>query len=115
MTKYEYKDLLIQTSKDGGFPATNIDGSCAYRCEDGKKCAVGLILPDSLYERQLEYKTIDDLFTQEYLEDKSWIPDDLTVSDLYEIQRVHDSMSSDYNGWNHDRFVKELHELECFN
>lgn len=53
LTKLQYFRLLKKTSKEGGFPAVNKDGECLYRGPKGIKCAVGLILPDSIYRDRI--------------------------------------------------------------
>ena len=47
--------LLTQKS-----PAAD-DGQCFYRCDDGKQCAVGCLIPDALYSDTFEYKGISGL------------------------------------------------------
>jgi len=48
--KQEWLNLLVETSRSGGFPAAFIDAGddlfCRYRTPCGRKCAVGLLLPD---------------------------------------------------------------------
>lgn len=36
--------------------------TCAYRGEDGKKCAVGCLIPDELYDPKMETKGVFALF-----------------------------------------------------
>lgn len=30
-------------------------GNCCYRTEDGRKCAAGCLIPDDLYDKEIEY------------------------------------------------------------
>lgn len=45
---FVYTNLLEQG------PARNKDGSCRYRTADNRKCAVGQIVPDSIYHVSME-------------------------------------------------------------
>lgn len=42
-------DMLIQQGK-----RSSRDGECAYRGEDGAKCAIGFHIPDELYDVRME-------------------------------------------------------------
>ncbi|WP_157140646.1 hypothetical protein [Paraburkholderia graminis] len=45
-----------------GTRATAFDGvKCLYRAMDGKRCAIGWIIPDEVYERSLEFLGVRDL------------------------------------------------------
>ena len=109
MTKQDYKNLLIETSKNGGFPAMDkMSGQCLYRTNDGRGCAIGVILPDSLYEKRFEGKEFHEIYSE--ISDIRWIPDGMDDVDLRSVQRVHDNLSA---CWNHEAFVQELDKLEC--
>ena len=59
---------------------------CAYRGENGAKCAVGCLIPDELYDPSMEGDNVDQLA------DINKLPDDLVdhVSLLYDLQFAHD-------------------------
>jgi hypothetical protein len=109
----EYFDLLCRTSRAGGFPATepNYPGSikCRYRTSDGKKCAIGLIIPDDKYIPEAEGAS--SLWCQRMgLFD---VPEGLTTNDMIRIQFAHDDITkatgTEFSPpWPHDRFVKLL-------
>jgi len=114
MTTQEYFNLLIETSKSGGFPATAEDGTCAYRGKDGKKCAVGVIIPDDVYDVEMEGKPVYDLLEKGV--DWDWLPkrDGVTVSpkDLHWVQAAHDEQ---VNGeWSHEKFETDLKKVWIF-
>lgn len=117
MNKYEYFRLLVETSKNGGFPAVKkneLTGKykCCYRTDDGKKCAIGLIIPEEKYnvdfeDRPYRYLVQTDCFNA-YIED-------VTTNQLDKIQTLHDQILSEYNTvvleWNHQYFVKGLKDI----
>ena len=62
------------------------DMQCVYRGEGGMKCAVGCLIPDELYDPDMEGDTVDQLA------DLNKLPEDLVehVSLLYNLQFAHD-------------------------
>jgi hypothetical protein len=125
MTKQEYYDLLVKTSLEGGFPARESwHTGCKYRTTDGKKCAVGLLIPDEKYSYDVERQgTVIGLSAVYPDLVNSILPENMIWEHLREIQKVHDyhidKCSKDQNDvpytyWEHDTFVKNLNELECF-
>lgn len=67
------------------------DGVYMYRTPDGRKCAIGALIPDEVYSRRLEDKSVETLFLE--------FPDIMRASglsndDLYfllALQEVHDT------------------------
>jgi hypothetical protein len=115
VTKREYYDLLVKTSLEGGFPA--MDGfSCAYRAESGRRCALGVIIPDEHYRPQMESAgNIYGLSQKGFVtESEPWFPEGVTFQDLYEVQDAHDGLSSTTHPWDHEQFVRKLSRLSCF-
>jgi hypothetical protein len=123
MTRQAYRELLIRTSAEGNFPAFDLKTKqCSYRAPDGRRCAIGLILPDEINDGTLPNKTADSLFFEE-LDEKKITPqslvEGLTSNDMYHIQRIHDGMAISYDEttgqyverpWNHDLFVKLIND-----
>ena len=57
------RHLFVQGKQSRG-----ADGRCAYRGEDNQRCAVGVLIPDALYHREIEgcsvhHKTVMPLLT----------------------------------------------------
>lgn len=92
MTAQEYLDLLIKSCEDGTFPSEDKNGDCAYRGENGKKCAVGLLISDELYDR---YKGGLEGLKVGAIAYVVKIPEGLTLNNLREIQRIHDFNTHD--------------------
>lgn len=110
MTKQEYLDLLVATSKAGKFPARNED-LCCYRTPDCERsCAVGLLIPDEMYKPSMEGRYLDEL-VRDYPEVQGAFPEGMTLIDLRYAQAIHDSMRGN---WCHDTFMARLLALPCF-
>ena len=108
MTKLEYYELLVKTSLEGGFPARVSEGMasvCKYRCEDGKKCAIGLIMPDGFYRPDMEGRAVNRV-TGHTIPD--WFPEGVDMDQVMEIQAAHDGMTII---WRHERFVGLLKNI----
>lgn len=107
MNAQEYYNLLVKTSKEGGFPAKE-NGEPKYFCKDGRRCPVGLIIPDNI-----KIKEVDGSNTAYALFDiiETWFPEGMNVYDLQDIQDIHDEQGKE---WSHEGFVKDLNKLGCF-
>lgn len=106
MTKLEYYGLLVKTSLSGGFPANeehNGTRGCRYRCVDGKKCAIGLIMPDYFYSPDIEGKLVQRMMTKTTIPE--WVPAGVTVEQLIDVQTAHDDASFAADPWNHEAFA----------
>lgn len=65
-------------------------GMCMYRTPDGRKCAIGALIPDEVYSQRLEDKSVDTLFLE--------FPDIMRASGLsdddsrflFALQHAHD-------------------------
>ena len=60
-TSQELFDYITTFLLKQGQPSMNKAGDCRYRGPNGKMCAVGCILPDSLYTKDMEGKGIYDI------------------------------------------------------
>lgn len=99
MTKREYYDLLVKSCDDGTFPSGDRDG-CHYRAPGGKKCAVGVLIPDDVwrswhesakYLNNLSVYDLDNRLKQcGVFFDFNKVVDGLTMADLRSVQNAHD-------------------------
>lgn len=117
MTKRDYYDLLVRSATDGTFPAVRRlpDGrvtTCMYRTPDGRRCAVGLLIPPERYRPQIDQWGILAFCPVEAL-GKCGVcpPDGVTSLDLDEIQGYHDSLR--YR-WEPEEFKRLLLRVPCF-
>ena len=111
MTKNEYKDLLIKTSEAGHFPAmgrVNNGVTCMYLTPEGRKCAIGILLPDG-HDAQKARVSAAFLF-DDYPDLKQFIPDGMTVYDLVRVQLLHDDIALWREKWDHNGFVNRIQE-----
>lgn len=98
-------DVAYRGLRAQGFErALRADGTlCAYRGIDGKKCAVGHLIPDEHYHIYLEGAEVSGLGG----ESKGLWPEHL-ISALQDLQSVHDSgLSPSRMKQNFARFARE--------
>jgi hypothetical protein len=130
ITPQQYFDLLVETSKSGGFPSINYPlktyptrGTCMYRNPNGKRCAFGLLIRDEKYRPSMEEETATDDFFRRY-------PGCFTpvqgfkqegrfkeTNDYLAVQLTHDReafKTQNGNSWDHKSFVGALLNLPCF-
>lgn len=66
--------------------------SCRYRNEDGNRCVVGAMIPDSEYKKGMEGETVYGLVNKNYID----VERDSRMADfLRELQRAHDTSSQE--------------------
>lgn len=96
-------------------------GDCAYRGQDGSKCAIGCLIPDDLYEgtfKQYEGKVWCVIPDDELL--KIGIEKDKNYRLLTQLQSVHDNLYEDPAFWKQDLrklaegFVLGMTALDAF-
>ncbi len=108
MTKQEYYDLLMRSAGDGTFPSVDAEGTCLYRGPNGKKCAIGVLIPDEKYTPHLEGQRAVEVL---HLCGTS-APAGIEWYDLCKIQRDHDGLARAC--WHADSFVASMNSLPCF-
>ena len=67
------------------------DGTCLYKTDDGKKCAVGMFISDDIYIEEMEHKTAQSLF-RKYPDLIGMMP--FSTLNMYDWQNVHDNLIS---------------------
>lgn len=111
LTKQEYYDLLVKSATDGTFPSYDpAEERCFYRGPNGSKCAVGLLIPDSDYDRGFEGLSVWSL--RESFK-REWLPQDMDLGDLQDVQDCHDR-NARRRPWNAAQFVKDINATLCF-
>ncbi len=90
MTPQEIFDTVVDHLLSQGKPS--ISGVCRYRSDDGLKCAVGVLIPDSEYDFEMEHSVIDAEPSNHPTPIQKWAqlryPNDLKL--LTRLQRLHD-------------------------
>ena len=68
--------------------AVDDDGNCFYRSPEGKQCIIGSCIPETVYERSMENKTLENNEVQEKLPVEIL---NLGIDFLAEVQLFHDN------------------------
>lgn len=63
MTRQQVFDAVVLGMSKQKAIAINESGGCQYRTNDGRKCAIGILLPDELYSTNIEANSVSDLIT----------------------------------------------------
>lgn len=108
MTSREYFEKLKVAATDGTFPSTDaIDGNCVYRTEDGRGCAIGIILSDKLYRQSMEGW---DFSHQTPGMRKAIIArvDGATEDFMFAVQKCHDKLA---HIWNPEEFIADVRRV----
>ncbi len=94
MTKQETFNKVVKHLRRQKTQALQNDGfGCAYRGDDGKKCAVGCLIPDSLYVPWMEGNEAGEQRMRALLQLL-----EIDVQLANDLQKVHDNqMNDDYN------------------
>lgn len=81
----EFDIVVDHLFKQGG-PALSGQGGCSYRNKEGKTCAVGCRIPDSVYHSSMEGLMLPDL-------DQYRLPEELRVyGEMFlNLQQIHDN------------------------
>lgn len=74
-----------------GKAAYNSTDGCVYRGPDGTSCAVGCIMPDSVYRKGMEGSSINDLLQSNFKIPQWMVKNEGLLGDL---QSVHDNRAS---------------------
>ena len=117
MTLLEYKNLLLKTSLEGGFPAVKVDEpiSCSYLTAEGRKCAVGLLIPDG-HDAQKARGDVAAIL-HDYPDLQGHMPEGSNMRLLLLIQRTHDFNTRVLFGgtkrtqWNHESFSRDIERI----
>lgn len=82
--------LLSQGQRSISLIASTGDMGCAYRGEDGLKCAIGALIPDEIYSRHIEGKSVVSLAVKKILPRCGVGTDLSTLEFLKALQDIHD-------------------------
>ena len=79
---------LFTQGKRAMLDPTCDSGQCVYRGPNGSKCAVGVLIPDKLYRKGMEMRTINGLLDDEEVVLPAWMAENREL--LWSLQCVHD-------------------------
>lgn len=108
MTRQEYYKLLVNAATDGTMPSIAGD-QCLYRGPEGKRCVIGLLIPDEKYEEKFECNLVSGLPASLVAE---ICPEGMTVRELEMLQEIHDREAW---RWSTTDFLRRLNESCVFN
>lgn len=104
-TKQGLFDLIVSKVLEQGMPSADEGGYCMYRGIEGRKCAIGHLIPDDIYDSKME-GSFDTL--KNYLKYRS----DNTSNELYLILLDHGVLLSDLqNAHDNTLLLKDLPNL----
>ena len=84
----EVFDIVVNHLVTQRRPAYNDIRNCVYRAPDGLRCAVGVLIPDDLYDPEFEGVGVDSLIRELFNEDLADWRDHRKL--LLALQHVHD-------------------------
>lgn len=95
----EIFDFVVDSLRMQGAQSIDEDGTCSYRGLDHKKCAVGWVVPDDLYDESMEGASVHELLINcDYEDSLYYISDFIRPHELLlcDLQAFHD----DRQNWN---------------
>ncbi len=87
-TAQEVFDKVVSHLRSQGGPAVNEEGTCMYRAPGGKKCAVGCMIPDDVYSKNMECRLVSSII--DAYSALSDLQDHVVL--LEELQEIHDQV-----------------------
>jgi hypothetical protein len=101
-------DHVYVKLKEQGTKSVDEKGNCAYRGENGLKCAAGHLCKDSITEHEgTSFDHIDNIYS--YILDEFFGVDIVMVTDM---QEAHDSFLGDYGWENEMKSIAKKYNLE---
>ncbi len=89
MTNQEVFSTVVKHLYEQGARAVFSEtGSCAYRGERGRKCAIGRLIPDDEYVREMEHKSVQTIVDEFKVSTLQGVNVDL----LFNLQEAHDKI-----------------------
>lgn len=95
MNRQEIFDKAVAGLRSQGFEKSMDHGTCSYRADDGKKCAIGWLIKDENYDSTIEGRGAN---SSEVIEMTRLDPvDEKDELFLAELQQMHDYSKSPEN------------------
>ncbi len=107
MNNQEVFDIVVRhLRKQNAASVVSEPGSaCAYRGTEGRKCAVGILIPDEIYHPYMEEKSIEYVMaanpeTKKWECDMCLLSELMTIHDSYPVNRWEQEFRSVANAYN---------------
>jgi hypothetical protein len=88
MERQEVFDTVARHLHKQGVASVDLDETCLYRGPDGLRCAIGVLIPDSVYRSDMEYEKIRVIADYDGM--PAFIADPGNEDFLVYLQYVHD-------------------------
>lgn len=98
MNPQEIFDTVVKHLREQGGPAHDNE-SCAYRAPDGRKCAVGCLIPDYLYHKSMEGLNLNQLMSKSSFRLPAFFKGEKNRALMKNLQEVHDFEFNDEQGF----------------
>jgi hypothetical protein len=110
LTRQQYYNKLVKCALDGTFPATDHSNFPEYRTDDGRRCAVGILIPKKKYDPKIEDHNVNESIVKDggYVT----VPKGMTYKELYGVQDTHDRICNEQDFTR--LFLDDLNALDCF-
>lgn len=72
----------------------NLDSACTYEDHNGKRCAVGALVPDMVFDMIRDYQGEITTYYEEIYDRELFDHLPFSLNDLYRLQKIHDDLSS---------------------
>jgi len=110
-----FEDAIIPVIEQGGPSYFRVFiNSCRYRGPNGRKCAIGHLIPDELYNEKIEDKRA--FMLPANIKNYIILKYDLEDEDIIDyVQKIHDDLTNNNNEIIHDNvflhdFIKKAYE-----
>jgi hypothetical protein len=113
MTNQEIVNFVAEKLRAQNGSSTSHCG-CAYRGENGRRCAVGWLIPDELYKPFMENEVVTQPIVRDVL--KQLVSDE-QIKLLIDLQDAHDSIDDVHGSFisqfnNNLQYICERHDLQ---
>lgn len=106
MTRNEIYCIIEKGTKEGMFPSIDSNNRCLYRGDDNKKCIVGILIPDHMYDGFWDTM----LFRVYSLPERVLKHIGIDVNTLGKLQALHDNYAMQHKKFNHV-FLNEVKRI----
>lgn len=112
MNRQKLFSRMVRHLRKQGCHSFGATGTCAYRGEDGRRCAIGILIPNTLYDKRIESRTVRSLlagsWTGSWRENYKKLAKHLGIANQSDIEFLVNAQSGLHDGVSVKRFSSEL-------